>query len=243
MSSLWLVKVPRHLAESWQQQPSGHSLGVVEPGVKDAMGRDTYTLRTSAAPGGAGPSSGEAGGDGVEYKLTLGAPTGGMYSFAPGGPDAPAGEMVFEGRVTAKGDVSAAGLSAGYKQLVRSRQEAASVRAEVEAVDVDQLNQPLKKKSEIHRQKQGVRDGKRERAEQKQKAAKAQKKLSREELRDLVFEKFELQPHWHKADLASETGQRPTDLAPVLDELCEREKFGPHKMEYKLKPQYGGGAR
>jgi hypothetical protein len=154
--------------------------------------------------------------------------------------------MRLEGRIDAKWDLNAAELNASYKQLVRGRQESAAARPELQAIsqaedlELGGVTQRLQKQGELNKQARELKKRKEDRAEQRAQEAKRIKKLTREELRDLVFEKFEAQRYWHKTDLANALGQKPSEVGPVLDEVCDRVKFGVHKQEYQLKAQFGG---
>jgi len=237
-SKLWLVKVPKHLLETWKKQGPGASLGIIEAAHASAgpSGRQEFTLRM--------PADAASSGAPMEYALSLSAPPGAMYSYLPGPPD---GEMRLEGKIDLKGDLQATELTSSYKQLVRGRQDTAGVRPELQAIsqaedlELGGVTQRLQKQGELHKQAREVKKRKADKVERKAKEAKLQKKFTKEELRDLVFEKFEKQRYWHKIDLANTLGQKPTDLGPILDEVCERVKFGVHKQEYQLKTQFGGG--
>lgn len=237
-SKLWLVKVPKHLLESWQRQGPGATLGSIFPadGAAPGFEKRAYMLRL-AADGAGAPR---------EYALALGDPVGAMYSFVPGWADTPAGEMRLEGKIERKGELTATELTSNYKQLVRERQETAAARPELQVLPPEEeqqlgvATQKLQKQGELRKQEDEKKRRKEDRAAVRAEEQKRQKRLTREELRDLVFEKFETRQFWHKADLAKELCQKSNDLGPILDEVCERERFGEHKQEYKLKLEFGG---
>lgn len=236
-SKLWLVKVPNRLAESWKKQGPGSSLGTLDPVETSAAGPSDKQAYKLTMPTDAGP---------MEYTMTGTEPPGAMYCFLPGGPDASDGEMRLEGIIDAKWDLHAAELNASYKQLVRGRQESAAARPELQAITIAEdlglggVTKRLQKQGELNKQARELKKRKEDRAEQRAMEYKRMKKLTREELRDLVFEKFEAQRYWHKTDLAKALSQKPSELGHVLDEVCDRIKFGVHKQEYQLKAQFGG---
>jgi hypothetical protein len=238
-SKLWLVKVPKRVAESWKKQGPGASLGTLEPVDAPAAGPSGKQAYRLTMPSDAGP---------MEYTMTGAEPPGAMYCFLPGGSDANGGEMRLEGKIETKWDLNAAELNANYKQMVRGRQESAATRPELQAIsqaedlELGGVTQRLQKQGELNKQARELKKRKENRAEQRVQEAKRIKKLSKEELRDLIFEKFEAQRYWHKADLANALSQKPSELGSILDEVCDRVKFGVHKQEYQLKVQFGGQA-
>eukprot|EP00967_Tisochrysis_lutea_P106666 scaffold163775_cov32-Tisochrysis_lutea.AAC.3 len=223
--------------ETWKKQGPGASLGTLQPFEEPAAGSSSgqsYKLTVSSE---VGP---------VEYAMKLHDPPGEMYSFVPPQADSQSDELRLEGKIQAKGDLNATQLNVNYKNLVRGRQENAAVRPELQAIshpeelELGGVTHRLQKQGELNRQARDVKKRKEDRAERRANEAKRVKRLTKEELRDLVFEKFEAKRYWHKTDLANALGQKPNELGPILDELCDRIKFGAHKQEYELKAQFGG---
>lgn len=218
-AKLWLVKVPKFLAESWRKQGPGSSLGTLEPvdtvdtTVAGPSGKQAYKLTMSSD---AGP---------MEYTMTVTEPPGAMYCFLPEGPDARGGEMRLEGKIDAKWDLNAAEVNASYKQLVRDRQESAAARPEIGTTQADILElggvtQRLQKQGELSKQARELKKRK-DRAEQRAEEAKRTKKVTQEEPRDVVFKANTDLPHT-RSDCVVNLFPRDNPSKEVCPLICSK---------------------
>ena len=144
-----------------------------------------------------------------------------------------------EGRVERKGEAKAGGLSREYRQIVRGRQQAASVRREIATVD------DTKELNKVHRPQliAKVRKVETKRAMLLEPRA-AGKQYTDDELNAAVHAKFQERSTWHRPDLAQHLGvpKNSKQFAEVLADVCERIAYGEHKTQYQLKPEYRGVA-
>nr|CCA13952.1 conserved hypothetical protein [Albugo laibachii Nc14] len=66
-------------------------------------------------------------------------------------------------------------------------------------------------------------------------------KMSKDELKDLVFHHFDERDFWPLKELNSHCRQPESFLKEVLKEICVYHRKGPNKSCYELKPQYKDG--
>ena len=254
---LWLAKVPRYLIEQWQSQQPGELVGKLDAGT-DGAGSSSSAAHFTIKPPDAGswPEDLPA-----ECPLTLDEKLSSeMYVFskpAKGAgpvrpprarcPCSPAAALLnyacpqvcAEGRVERKGEAKAGGLSREYRQIVRGRQQAASVRREIATMDdMKELNalrrpQLIAKVRKVESKRQMLLEP---RATGKQ--------YTYDQLNAAVHAKFQERSTWHRPDLAQHLGVPKTckQFAAVLADVCERIAYGEHKTQYQLKAEYRGVA-
>ena len=191
---------------------------------------------------------------GIEWNVRMGEPSHPMYAFsqrqsakeiADGAPP----RMFHEGKICGKGTLELSGLSGGssYRRLVKQRTQIAAD---------EQFKPPQEAHTEEEKKLErmlvaGRIDGDVDRGAKRkytqsvrEKKANAVEKpeLTNEQIHHLVFSQFKLQAFWSKRELARAVGATKKNemdrVAKFLDEIGERQRVGPHKNEYALKPVY-----
>ena len=234
---LYLVKVPRFLAKEWEEKGPEMTLGelVEQQGAGSSSGASgpSRVLRLSEEVG-YPPELPR------EYPVELSAQKPGVNIYAisqqAGAPEEPR----LEGLVTHKGEITAPPLKAEYRKMMSERTADANGKRARTSTDITQ--DEMKLANPNYMPLKGKKDVKAPKAEPKDKQEKESdmsKEDRRKRIRSQLFEQFsgEGRKWWAKGDLAKQLGCKPTDriLADILEEVCERERWGPHKMEFRLK--------
>jgi len=226
------MKVPKRMMDHWQGVPAGVSLGTIEQqsGGSSSSGSGTsYKLRLSEEAG--YPEALPR-----EYSMNTTSPAGGMYIVSRPS-EGEKGPVQLEGHVARKGDVTlpAGALSRSYKQQVEARVLKAAERPVVQIVSEDELRPMFRPALMGKRAGMG--------RPEKPGGNKAGKKgpaadMPREELENLLFEKFAEQQFWRRKALVEATGQTSAHLTSVLEQVAEQVRYGGHKGEYTLKAEF-----
>jgi len=221
---IWLVKVPKYLGQKWL---NSHQVEVGKLGIRRNMGRTEVTFALNehlARQGEPAP---------IEHKLMLSAPskseTLGVLSRCN---DADEKEVrKVEGCIVQNAICRPLTMNTEYNKLkLMSFNKAA--RTDRKTILVDQLDvnaqrfKPKSRHEEHHRE------------EQKKKLEGRRNRMEPEQLKDLLFEKFEEHQFYSLKDLEEITKQPTTFLKGVLREIAVYNSKASSRNMWELKPEY-----
>lgn len=221
--NIWLVKVPKYLGQKWL---SSHQVEVGKLGIRrTGSGTEvTFALNEHLAKQGE-PAP-------IEHKLMLSAPskseTLGVLSRCKDAEDKEVRKV--EGRIVQNAICRPLKMNLEYNKLkLNSFNKAA--RTDRKAILVDQLevaqrNRPKARHEEHHRE------------EQKKKLEGRRNRMEPDQLKDLLFEKFEEHQYYSLKDLEEITKQPTTFLKSVLREIAVYNSKTASRNMWELKPEY-----
>ncbi|KAK9827401.1 hypothetical protein WJX81_008134 [Elliptochloris bilobata] len=247
---LWLIKVPKHVAQQWQVASQRAASGAQSVGPE--LGRIRITSGAAQAEPDFQFTLANAQQAGLPREYTMRAQSGSvaaMHLLAER-----QGCTSLEGRVDQKFDLelrSAANDAAGegevvidpeYRRLSRERHQAAATKTRLMRVIEDPRSatfarNPAPVKIQIGKRKEALPSGSRRKSPPEKRV-----RMERDALEGLLFRLFERQANWNFAQLHKETDQPAAWLKEVLLSIASFKKGGPTQQHWQLKPEYRTGA-
>ncbi|KAI9103282.1 transcription initiation factor IIF, beta subunit-domain-containing protein [Phlyctochytrium arcticum] len=240
-AQVWLIKVPKFLAEKWTAvQNEGQDLGSIsiptptnDPKRPPSMGSNNSKadLKLPSAPWSSDiPKN-------YTLSFTNMAPSN-EYVFTEEKATGRAKEIV--GRVIKEGGVAPV-IDDEYRQLMQKRaQKVTDKKRNIKMIDVkgDRGHTWITPVNDVIREKGfGITvcflAKKRPQQEKKE-------RVERTELVNMIFDAFQKYPHWTFKGLVERTQQPQAWLKEVLNDLAILHKRGPYVGTYELKPEFKG---
>lgn len=217
---VWLVKVPKYLAKSWEGVPGNSELGKLfiptQPGDKKPI-KFIANQSLVKSNGDTLPS---------EHVMTL-QPTSHqrMVVLSRSKDD----KISFDGDVKQKGEVKPNADSAYMKLKSLSIKEAAKPKRLTQIINEEVASYKPRGAAQLALE-----------AEQRKKKEEARKTIreDKEVVQGRLFKAFEKQQYFNIKDLVRLTAQSTPYLKEILKEICNYCSSGAHKNMWELKPEY-----
>ncbi|KAI0217027.1 General transcription factor IIF subunit 2 [Lamellibrachia satsuma] len=235
---VWLVKVPKYLAEEWKNAPPNADVGKLSittastPGGKPEVvfSLDETSSKTTTAGGGV-TSSKPAVPKYHKFVLT-GIVNQNLYVLATEMSEGPNQEQIPE-NVSIEGKVI---------QRAECRPLGDPIYMKLKRTQIEQSNRPQK---EVKQLKNAVLNYKpvsvhtvNKAYEDKKKEEGKKSRLDKERVMDMLFSAFEKHQYYNVKDLVRITKQPITYLKEILKEICLYNMKAPHKNMWELKPEF-----
>lgn len=224
-NDLWLVKVPKYLAEKWMNTPEGIPVGKLV--LKKNHGRTavTYTMDENLASSTIAQSRAVP----TQYDFKMqGVGQQSLAVFSTSAAPSYAEKRSLEGGIVQKIDCRPV-PNKNYMQLKKEQLIAASKPSRVTM----QLEAPVRsayKPVSITRE---------EKEENKRRKVEGKKiRISKDELQSKLFKLFEKHQYYSYKDLTSITNQPQNFLSEVLKEICVYGKHPEHPHMWELREEY-----
>jgi len=220
---LWLVKVPKHLAEKWLSAEGGQNVGKLA--INKCSSKITYTASNRIRNIG---HQDEIPAD-YEFKITkITEKDQALAVFSETPVENDKSSLTLEGKVVHKADCKPV-FNETYRNLKRRQRELANKPQR----ETKRINE-----SDVQKYKP-INITKEERDEQMRKKSKGNKlRISKDELQNKLYELFEAHQYYSTKNLHAITQQPQNFLSEVLREMCEYGKSPEHPHMWELKEEY-----
>jgi len=212
---IWLLKLPKTLAEAWSKASPETDLGFII--------QDKSTNKISLTLTGNVVSNLPKNYNFVGKPLTVEEPPLAVFSQSKDG------DVAMEGTIHCRGDLEPTdALAREYRELCRRRLEKSTSKdREIKVID-DKAAIAVKPIARHYIQYK---------AHQKTEKLKRVTE-SKDEVLNRIFSAFAKSPYWDLKSLIVHTDQPQATLKEVLNEVCVYNKRGPNRLMYELKEQY-----
>lgn len=228
---VWLVKVPKYIANKWEKAPGNIEVGKLK--ISKQVGQKAQvSLTLSEAVINIDP------GEGIprEHKLDVSVVTKqtlGVFSHSVPSVDrkedsAPEGEKLFmEGRIVQRLECRPLGDNAYMKMKLESIRKASQPARQVKS-----LEKIVHNFKPVSDHKHNIEDKERKKAEGKK------SRDDKNAVLDMLFNAFEKHQYYNIKDLVKITRQPISYLKEILKEVCDYNMKNPHKNMWELKKEY-----
>uniref|UniRef100_K3X0Z8 Uncharacterized protein n=1 Tax=Globisporangium ultimum (strain ATCC 200006 / CBS 805.95 / DAOM BR144) TaxID=431595 RepID=K3X0Z8_GLOUD len=226
---VYLAKIPTALGAAWKNvQESETMLGSIKLEKGSVLGKRRGFLTVN-------PSTLEDGSTPTEYRVEIGETPLKLKVFSQDG----SGRMAIEGTVKQSCTIMAQ-RNDQYSKMCKQRLIKSMVKTRI-VQPLEDLPRVKKARIQFTIEKPDAE------AEEDAGDAKLNDKIdkkvkmSKDELKNLVFHHFEEREYWPLKELNYHCRQPESFLKEVLKEICVYHRKGPNKSCYELKPQYKDG--
>ncbi|XP_015781611.1 general transcription factor IIF subunit 2 [Tetranychus urticae] len=228
---VWLVKVPKYMANEWQNAPSMSELGRLKINNRGPAGRPEIFFdlsnevleRAKAKPESKNSDTHIP----KEHQFVISDISHQHLAVFSHPKDDRSSGLILEGNVVQKGECRPTGDN-NYMRLKAKQMEKAN-KPQRTVLKLDQT--PISYLPVSHHKVEVMNEAKR----------KAEGKRSREEkdkVMEMLYQAFEKHQYYYSKDLERITKQPSSYLKEILKEICVYNTKNPHKNMWELKPEY-----
>ncbi|XP_071495846.1 general transcription factor IIF subunit 2-like [Diadema setosum] len=219
---IWLVKVPKYVAQRWEKSEKGGHIGKIRIGKKFGKPDISLMMDSSLAKVKLKPEDPEIP---EEHKFqVMSAAPGTMMVYSQGSGD----KLAIEGKVVERLECRPV-RNETYMEMKRKQIELAHKPSKV-TKHLDK--RPVVAYKPIARHKEIVE------YEKKKKEMGKKPRMEKEKVMDILFSAFEKHQYYQLKDLSKITEQPVPYLKEILSEIGTYHQRAPHKYMWELKPEY-----
>ncbi|XP_074605071.1 transcription factor TFIIFbeta [Brevipalpus obovatus] len=226
---VWLVKVPKYMANRWETAPAMSELGRLKiskgAGGKPEILFDLSNDVLDRAKQRRDPNEPHIPKEHCFVISDISHQHLGVFSYPKD--DKSANKLVLEGNVVQKGECRPIGDSNYMKLKAKQMKEARKPQRVIQKLDVTPI--AFKPKSNHKTEMEN---------EAKKKAEGKKSREDKEKVMDMLFQAFEKHQYYCSKDLERITKQPSTYLKEILREVCVYNTKNPHKNMWELKPEF-----
>lgn len=219
---IWLVKVPKYVAQRWEKSEKNGHIGKIRVGKKFGKPDFSLMMDEKLAKTKLNPDDPEIP---VEHKLqVMSASPGTMMVYSQGASD----KLSVEGNVVQRLECRPV-TSDSYMMMKRKQIELAhkpsKVTQHIKNIQVKTFKPIARHKNIVEYEKKKKEEGKKPR-------------LEKEKVMDILFNAFENHQFYQLKDLSKISAQPIPYLKEILNEIGTYHQRAPHKYMWELKPEY-----
>lgn len=230
---VWLVKVPKYMANAWKSASPRTELGRLKV-PRDSKGPIKFVLDPKLQPTGAANRDG-ANNLPSEHNITLQPLVQQRMAILAQSKDTPAASNNEPEKVSFEGDVKFRGELRPTGDLSYMNLKVSSIREAAKPVRITQI---LDKAVTSYKPRGATQLAHEADLRRKKEEAKKVVREDKEIVQGRLFAAFEKQQYYNIKDLVRITGQSIPYLKEILKEICNYCSKSTHKNMWELKPEY-----
>uniref|UniRef100_A0A5S6R4K1 General transcription factor IIF subunit 2 n=1 Tax=Trichuris muris TaxID=70415 RepID=A0A5S6R4K1_TRIMR len=233
---IWLVKVPKYLSTKWIQSAGKPEIGrirVVKP--QSPGGKTEVKFCLSNRDDDDDDDEDGGGGDSTSTDVPL------EHQFVTGGVSFQAMTAICEDTSNCEdplNDIGRLSVIGRVVQKAECRPPPSKKYMKMKINHIENVSRPEKLIKTMERAEVKFKPSNQGIIEDRTKRVEKNIRLSRDDLRNLLFQAFEKHQYYRLVDLAKITQQPPNFLKDVLCDIAQYNTMPPHRYTWELKPEY-----